>query len=280
MFPDETKYMETLVLSAWTSFLFTTVAVEGNVIDALSGQSVKDAVIKLRKGWNRTSGGYCTNIFGQAKSTKTSSNGHFSISMSAGAYTVEITKSGYITGYYNVVASGSALSLSLAQTTMVLTPVLDSDEYRIVLTWGASPSDLDSHLTYYQGSTQKEHVYFHHNNGSINGNADISLDLDDMSSYGPETITLKLDPSYFEENGKFSYSVHDYSNKSSSISKSMSLSNATVSVYAGNTLMRTFHIPKDNVGTVWHVFDIVDEGTSGLRFVNSFYNCSAAANVN
>lgn len=276
--PDETMYMETVVLSKWPSSGYST-AVQGTVIDAISGLAIKDAVVKLRKGWNNTFGKYCTNIFGFAKSDKTDANGRFSINMSAGSYTAEIIKEGYITGYYNVFSGIVGVIDVPEQETMVLVPVLDSDEYRIVLTWGATPRDLDSHLTYYVGDTQEGHVYYSNRSCTIGDIEAAVLDLDDTSSYGPETITLKLDSSYFEDGGWFSYSVQDYSNRNSSRSSVMSLSNTTVHVYAGNMLIKTIYIPKNRVGTVWHVFDIVGDGIDGIKIKGDFYNCSNPSNV-
>lgn len=40
----------------------------------------------------------------------------------------------------------AATAVSSAQDA-VITPVLQDNEYRIVLTWGQSPRDLDSHIT-------------------------------------------------------------------------------------------------------------------------------------
>ncbi|WP_162243868.1 hypothetical protein [Pseudorhodoferax sp. Leaf274] len=69
------------------------------------------------------------------------------------------------------------------------------------LTWGALPTDLDSHLMTPSG----EEVDFS-NDGSLTAKPFANLDVDDTSSYGPEVITItKLMV------GTYKYSVHRYS---------------------------------------------------------------------
>lgn len=266
--PDETNYLDTVILSKWTSI---STAVHGKVIDALTGKVIEGAVVKLRKNWNNKTGAYSKTLLGGVRSDTTDSNGKFSISIGSGCYTAEITKSGYVVGYFNVI-SGDELFGSDETSTMVLTPVLSDDEYRIVLTWGSTPSDLDSHLTYYVNDVQKMHVYYSKPNGSYNGNNVASLDLDDTSSYGPETITLHLDSSLLTDNSVFRYSVHDYSDGNSSTTTNLANSNAVIHLYKGNTLLNTYHVPQNGTGSVWHVFDI---DSTGVHSVNSFYGESA-----
>ncbi len=274
--PDETTYMETIVLSKWVSLVFSDSEVQGTVKNALNGNAVSGATVKLRKGWNNQTGSYCKNIFGWTKTATTASDGTFSIDVSVGTYTAEISKNGYVTAYYNVISGDTGLFAALANVTMVLTPVLSEDEYRIVLTWGDSPSDLDSHLTYYVEDIQKCHVYYANKIGRYDGDTIAKLDLDDVTSYGPETVTITLDASIIEKGGQFRYSIHNFSEKHSSSSNGLSLSNATIHVYAGNELINTYHVPKDQVGTVWHVFDITEEG---IEAVNEFYNAYSASGV-
>jgi hypothetical protein len=87
---------------------------------------------------------------------------------------------------------------------------LSPGQFRIVLTWGRNPSDLDSHLTGpLSGSSSRFHVYYgDRTNGGICG-----LDVDDVTSFGPETITcprtstsgITLPP------GVYRYSIHQFS---------------------------------------------------------------------
>jgi hypothetical protein len=69
------------------------------------------------------------------------------------------------------------------------------------LTWGALPDDLDSHLFAPDGS----HVSFV-DRGSLGARPFANLDVDDVSSYGPEVVTLtKLMV------GTYRYAVNNYS---------------------------------------------------------------------
>ena len=92
--------------------------------------------------------------------------------------------------------------------------------------------------------------------------------LDVGNCYGPETVTLTLKADTLEK-GVFKYSVHNYSGKDDTASKDLSLSGAVVRVYTGNKMPETFYIPKNNTGTVWHVFDI---DKNGIIPVNEFYS--------
>ena len=266
--PDETKYMQTVVLSRWTSL---TTAVHGKVINALNGKVIDGAVVKLRKNWNNKTGAYSKTLFGNVRSDTTDSKGKFSISVGSGCYTAEITKSGYVTSYFNVI-SGDELFGADETVTIVLTPVLSDDEYRIVLTWGSTPPDLDSHLNYNINNVQKMHVYYHNTNGSYNGNNVASLDYDNTRGYGPETITLHLDSSLLTAKSVFRYSVHDFSDGNSSTTTNLANSNAVIHLYKGNTLLNTYHVPQNGKGSVWHVFDI---DSTGIHTVNSFYGAKA-----
>lgn len=274
--PDQTYFMENIILNKWFSFAYYSFAVNGKVIDALTGDNISDATIKIRKGWNTTSGSYVKTLFGTVRTTSTLSDGKFMLSCNSGAYTVEISKKGYVTAHYNVVAGDIGIFSSLPTYTVALTPVLADDEYRIVLTWGKMPSDLDSHLTYYKDDIQKKHIYYGNKSSSMDGSVIAKLDLDDTSSYGPETITITLDSSLVEDGGVFKYSVHNYTNRNSSNSNSLSLSNATVRIYAGNNLLKSYNVPMNEIGTVWHVFDITE---NGIETVNEFYNASVATGV-
>ena len=71
------------------------------------------------------------------------------------------------------------------------------------------------------------------------------LDLDDTSSYGPETTTI-----YNVNKGVYTFYVHNYSGR-----PAMSTSNASVSVYNGasNEPAYTFNVPLES-GLYWTVF--------------------------
>jgi hypothetical protein len=226
--------------------------VNGLIIDALNGQGVSGATINLRTRINVTTG----NI---VASTTTSSSGTFSIAnLQANQYTAEVSKSGYMTAYFTVVCIGGVTNNNQNYT---LTPNLNPNEFRIILTWGASPSDLDSHLTGPKTTgdtssnsweeTGRFHIYYYHRTYNYNSIKYADLDRDDRSSYGPETITI-----YQENIGLYRYSVHDYSNRYSSNSYALSNSSAQVKVYKGSNLLAIYNVPANQGGTLWTVFEL------------------------
>lgn len=268
--PDETNYIGEVKLTKWSG-MNTNASVVGTIKNAITGVSEPGVMVKLRKGWNTTGGAYAKDPFGRVRTATTDATGKFTISAAVGSYTAEISKNGFVTGYYNVIST-----ISSYVPVFVISPILSSDEYRIVLTWGSSPRDLDSHLSYYVGDTRMAHVYYSNKVVSYNGDVLAKLDLDDTSSYGPETVTITLNADLLKDNNIFKYSVHDFTNRSSAASTAMSLSDAVIHVYAGNTLLKTYFIPKNEVGTVWHVFDITE---NGLVTYNEFYNEASPSEV-
>ncbi len=135
------------------------------------------------------------------------------------------------------------------------------DEYRIVLTWGSVPPDLDAHLTGPKGDGTRFHVYWNNRIAkSVDGDTLADMISDKWRGFGPETITIKtLIP------GAYRFSVHNYSrNEAENDTTLVSLSNAVVRVFSASGLEREFSIsgdesPADSVGNAWHVFEIDGE---------------------
>jgi hypothetical protein len=145
-------------------------------------------------------------------------------------------------GYSNLV-----VKCPCANTTYAISPVMTSlDGMRIVLNWGATPADLDSHVVY-----PDNHVYFENKQGT-----DANLDVDDTTSYGPETITIERK----HEGQRYIYAVHNYSNRDNMNSDALSKSNAKVFVYIGQTLVRTYYVPVNRKGNLWEVFAVTEAG--------------------
>lgn len=138
-----------------------------------------------------------------------------------------------------------------------LSDELQKLQYRIVLTWGQYPSDLDSHLAGpEENNTKRFHISYRNMRTYVDRHF---LDVDDMSSYGPETITItRLDE------GIYTYWVYDYSNGGSQSSDNLSLSEATVHIYGGKKLLHTVKVPENIKGTCWKVLEI-DGKTGKMR---------------
>ena len=208
--------------------------------DAVNGNVITNGYIKIREGQNNKTGEVIETI-----ENNTSANSiHFDAA--PGIYTVEVGADGYKTAFNTVTIVGD-----MNQTyEFSITPVLAEDQVRIVLTWGEMPSDLDSHLVRLNSEGNIDyHVYYDNMHPS---NADAYLDVDDTSSYGPETITINN----LDNNKTYKYYVHDYSNYSNYNDTALKDSGAKVTVYYGDQ-SQTFYVPNE-VGNAWKVFEIVN----------------------
>ncbi len=153
-------------------------------------------------------------------------------------------------GYSNLVSKCPCKGLTYA-----ISPVMESlDGMRVVLTWGKTPDDLDSHIAY-----PGNHIYFEAKQG-----LSANLDVDDTDSFGPETVTLEK--KRFGET--YVYAVHDYTNSNNPQGRDLSNSQAKVFVYVGQSLVRTYYVPKNKVGNLWTVFRIT--GAGEFQDINTF----------
>lgn len=130
-------------------------------------------------------------------SVYTDASGNFSLPIRSNSVaTIVGVSGGYLTNTVRNTASATDITLadclSLGQSGAGIT---------MKLTWGALPSDLDSHLITPAG----DHVYFS-DKGALIEAPFANLDVDDTSSYGPEVVTItKLMV------GTYKYSVRNYS---------------------------------------------------------------------
>jgi hypothetical protein len=192
----------------------------------------------------------------------------------AGTYTVQILGgTSYTDAAFTAVSVGSFDSPGQNGGT---TPRLADNQFRVILTWGESPSDLDTHLTGPDpsvagdpvlGTDGRFHVFYSSKSAPVGAapeSATVFLDVDDTSSFGPETTTVRT-----MEPGIYRYSVHDYTNMASLSSTAMSFSRAKVQLFVGPTTFQSFDIPSGPAGTVWTVFDL-DGETGDVYIVNEF----------
>jgi len=222
-------------------------SVSGRIFNALDGEPVQGVDIILRKGINERSGTVLS-------STRTNWLGEYSfMSLEAGNYTAEISGNGYVTNYFTLVSIGG---INNDEQNGVVTPEIGDDNYRIVLTWGESPRDLDSHLTGPINSGERFHVFYANKNSSPYAN----LDLDDVTSFGPETVTITE-----QIPGTYRYSVHNYTDRTSNSSDRLSKSDAIVRVFKGDQLVRTFSVPQDTDGTLWTVFELENNTINSIN---------------
>lgn len=173
----------------------------------------------------------------------TDAQGSWEAKLGFGKFRALIDKDKYIGGYYDFNIEETELPFFVY---FAMPPKFD--KIRVVLTWGASPRDLDAHLAGPDPSGGRFHISYR-NKREIGGKN--FLDRDDTSGYGPETITI-----YKPAQGVYYYAVYDYTNRNAGDSKSLSYSNATVSVYKDNALAAQFKPGPQENANYWVVFKI------------------------
>ena len=133
-----------------------------------------------------------------------------------------------------------------------MSPVLEAGQIRMVLNWGATPPDLDSHLLTpdIEGSTH--HIYYS-NVGSYTAVPYAKLDTDDVNGYGPETITISQ---LFT--GTYAYYIKNFTGNSEGLKNS----GAVAQIYSGESCTATIiEVPTDTDGLYWYVCNV--DGASG-----------------
>ncbi|UJF20371.1 tandem-95 repeat protein (plasmid) [Vibrio sp. SS-MA-C1-2] len=240
-------------ITAAISFQPTETTASGSVVDSLTGDPISGATVTLfdSSGHSTTA---TTNVQGEYTVTgQVVENGQVSIEQPGG-----------ISSSYNIDA-GSTADLGLT----ALSDQLDADDMRIVLTWGGSSQtkDLDSHLWLYDKETGNEldEVYFADKTHSLAGDT-VNLDRDDVSYYGPETITI---PNYADADLHFA--VKNHTSNSWNVSGTDEVS---VQVFVGDSLVQSFTPEVSGSGSYWHVFDVVDGIIVPLQENNNGYGSS------
>jgi len=209
---------------------------KGQVIDSMNGNPVPDAELRFYNGVNAADSG--TPVL----STRSDSRGNYTAVLHGGAYTVYTSKEQYRTSWRTIFSDPENI---LSDQNCTLTPAVPDGQIRIALTWGAKPSDLDSHLVNVGAGI---HVFFSSMQHAVNGKVMAILDHDDTQSYGPEQTTIMV-----QQPGTYVFYVHDYTNKNKTSFRELAESEATVTVYVGTEEPKIFHVP-DQPGTLWKVF--------------------------
>ncbi len=229
--------------------------VSGHVLNALTGLPIANSTVSVKSKLNNGNGD-------TLMTTTTDAEGAYTFALPAGYYTLSGTADGFTSATTFFTASVDKQALG----DLILNPSTQAaGAWRFILDWGLEPEDLDAHFTGPNASKSRFNVFYSHKTFSDAQTA-VNLDVDDTSSYGPETITLtKSGP------GLYRYSVHDFTNRGKSTSEALRKSNARVRVYEGNALMGTFYVPSGK-GDVWKVFtlDLTDPNAPILLPDNRF----------
>lgn len=215
--------------------------VSGYIQNAVTGRGIS-ATIKIRNRGSKTG-----NVIDEIRSL---ADGNYVYGGSQGTYTAEVSATGFLTEYIDIEIVRGQVKTG---KNVVLSPILNDGEIRIVLTWGSYPTDLDSHAEGNSSSGGGFHIWFQNKNVNNVG----TLDVDDTNGFGPETITIK------DGGANFTYSVIDYTR-----SGNMSSSGATVKVYLpGESQARVYTIPS-GTGNTWRVFSIQNGEISVINTIN------------
>lgn len=222
--------------------------IRGVVQDATTLDPIDGVDIQLRYGAN--------NPNGEVVQSAVSESGEFEFEdIRAGTYTAYFSKEGYISDFLVTPVSGGERR---EDYTMNLAPDISTEGgYRIVLTWGEDPRDLDSHLFTPSIEGNEYHVYFA-NQGNLDRPPYAELDVDDVTSFGPETITIEE-----RYSGTYYYSVYKYAGAGP-----ITASDAEIALYDENGLVRTWNVPTEGTGRWWNVLEI-DGATGQVTSVNS-----------
>lgn len=230
---------------------FPSIAYAGNTEVLILDATIKDKIVSNAEVILQKNGE-------ASVKAKTNSNGKASINTTF-ADNDDVTMIVKAHGYSNMVVKCPCDGLTYA-----ISPNMKNlDGMRVVLTWGETPNDLDSHLSFAQS-----HIYYSSKEGD-----DANLDVDDTDSFGPETVTIEKK----KHGEKYYYAVHNFTDKDSGKSDSLSKSGAKVFVYVGSTLVKTYYIPENKNGTLWTVFYIDENGQ--IVDVNKFSYETETQNV-
>lgn len=222
--------------------------ISGTVADATGNFTENGVTLQLRAG--------VFNTTGTVLATATSNaNGFYSFATQPnGSYTVRASKVGYADGVVIV----TVVAGNVTAPVVFISPADQNVVWRFVLSWGATPSDLDAHLTGpILNSATRFQVYFF-SPGSSTADPFATLDVDQTAGFGPETITITR-----QIPGVYRYYVNNYSGESA-----LRASTARVDVYQGNTLVRQFFPPQQD-GNYWSVFEINGTTITPLNSIGS-----------
>lgn len=232
--------------------------VAGVAKNATTGLGIEGVTVNVRANWNNQSGDVIA-------TTTTDADGSYSFSLERGYYTLEFARDGFVSTFVNV-ASSNAIGACEGVLSPTSTSEVTSTEFRIVLTWGETPRDLDSHLVGLDDANSVFHIaYYNKVERDTDGNVIASLDVDDVSSYGPETVTIvnaHTDATYY-------YSVKDFTDRYDATSTKMSESGANVKVYQGSVLVKEYNVPLNQAGYIWNVFKIENGNVVDINNYNA-----------
>lgn len=236
----------------------------GKIINALNGQQVDSSLEFTLKVYSRNEADS-----GALVLTEVVSGGKYTIQLPEGYYTVELTDNReavdgvtYAKAISNLVVLGGS---AYEDQDIILSTLKTEGQATFVLTWGEEPHDLDSHLIGPVEEYENYHIYYYSlryprdvNHDDLE-NLDLRLDLDDVTSYGPETVTVYSPV----QGGVYTYYVYNYSGNHLN---TLANSDAKVVVTTGTETM-SFEVPAGGEELSWVVCSF-DSNTGKITPIN------------
>lgn len=253
--------LSTIVIFHSTSLAQITGSVTGKVTDATNNNAIAGATVSVgsistttdQNGNYRLDGIQAGSIRLMFSADVTSGGAplttQFNSDLREGTQTITVTANGYSNYSYNglVMVTGQTVTHNIS-----LSPRLTDAKLRFILTWGATPRDLDSHLR-----TPSGYKVYYSARGSQTSTPFAYLDVDDTDGYGPETVTIFR---YLE--GTYHYFIYRYSSDGE-----LTASGAVVNIYGDDGYSRTLEVPTTGTGRYWYVAT-VNGSTGHVQIVN------------
>lgn len=213
-------------------------------VGPVQGTGVNGLVTNARNG--RAISGATVQVDGTTAAS-TGSDGRFTLATSTTSRVVRVSAPGFVTSTRTVPGTTTELVISLV-------PISSTDDIIIVLNWGAQPRDLDAHISGPDRAAGRFHVFFANPRAPLPSPYAI-LDVDDVSSFGPETITISRDPTTgLFRAGEYRYWVHNFSG-----SPGFDVSGAQVTIVKGSNQVAEFNV-SDSSGNpslpIWRVANL------------------------
>ncbi len=231
----------------------------GQIVNAVTGEG-QAAQLEFREGVDVKDGP----VVGQADADQF---GMYTVQLPSGNYTAEVSSDNFATTWFDIVICGPD---DWSNQNGAISP-LDDGNWRIVLTWGENPKDIDLHGFTPVIDGQQYHIFYR---GACRGSRDqapyMDLDVDDRNSFGPETITISD-----LRAGDYTFHVHNYGNQNDPDVDTGSLSNsfARIQIYNPEGFrVRSFNLSAG--GYWWNAFTLtgpngdVKQGASCAACVN------------
>lgn len=225
----------------------------GQVLDAVTGLPLNGASVSIQ---------------GTEHVRTTTADGLFRfVSVNVGHLTLDFEADGFAAeSFPHEIGNGPDSDVRVA-----MSPPLEPNQIRTILTWNDGSLDLDAHLV----GPMQDGGTFHASARSklaVEAQSVVRVDVHSENGQKPETITLSAPIP-----GTYNFFVHDFTHNEDSDADQLSQSGGEAKILVGDKVYR-FETRGRRIGNVWHVCDIV-VGEDGVRVerVNAYESKKIAA---